>query len=101
METWSKIEMQIETHRNIALMPDGRPVPTFFGRRFLTARELLQTGLVRNFVTLRRLMNEGRFPRPLLIGRKLRVWDVLELQALLDRLAAERGKHVEAGNLEG
>ena len=41
-------------------------------------------------VTLRRLMAEGRFPRPLLIGRKLRVWDVLELQALLDRLARER-----------
>jgi predicted DNA-binding transcriptional regulator AlpA len=87
--------MQIESHRNIALMPDGHPVPTFFGRRFLTARELIATGLVRNFVTLRRLMDEGRFPRPLLIGRKLRVWDVLELQALIDRLAGERGKQAE------
>ena len=71
-------------------MPDGRPVPCFFGRRFLTARELIQTGLVRNFMTLRRLMDEGRFPRPLLIGRKMRVWDVMDLQALIDRLAAER-----------
>jgi predicted DNA-binding transcriptional regulator AlpA len=71
-------------------MPDGRPVPLFFGRRFLTAKEVLATGLVRNFMTLQRLMNEGRFPRPLLIGRKLRVWDAMELQALLDRLATER-----------
>jgi predicted DNA-binding transcriptional regulator AlpA len=71
-------------------MPDGKPVPLFFGRRFLTAREVLATGLVRNHETLRRLMAEGRFPQPLLIGRKLRVWDTLELQALIDRLALER-----------
>jgi predicted DNA-binding transcriptional regulator AlpA len=70
--------------------PPGEPVPQFFGRRFLTAREVIATGLVRNHVTLQRLMNQGRFPRPLLIGRKLRVWDVLELQDLIDRLAEER-----------
>jgi predicted DNA-binding transcriptional regulator AlpA len=73
-------------------MPDGTPLPLFFGRRFLTARELIATGLVRNHVTLRRLISEGRFPRPLLVGRKLRVWDTLELQDLLDRMAAERAQ---------
>jgi hypothetical protein len=72
-------------------MPNGEPLPLFFGRRFLTARELIATGLVRNHVTLRRLIAEQRFPAPLLVGRKLRVWDVLELQALIDRLAGERG----------
>lgn len=71
--------------------PDGRSMPCFFGRRFLTARELIATGLVRNHVTLRRLIAEGRLPAPLLVGRKLRVWDVLELQALIDRLGGERG----------
>jgi predicted DNA-binding transcriptional regulator AlpA len=71
--------------------PGGLPVPCFFGRRFLTARELIATGLVRNHVTLRRLIAEERFPPPLQIGRKLRVWDCLELQALIDRLAAARG----------
>jgi predicted DNA-binding transcriptional regulator AlpA len=80
-------EIQIHTHLP---MPTGEPVPLFFGRRFMTAREVIATGLVRNHVTLQRLMNEGRFPRPLLIGRKLRVWDVLELQDLIDRLAEER-----------
>jgi predicted DNA-binding transcriptional regulator AlpA len=71
-------------------MPNGRPVPCFFGRRFLTARELLQIGLVRNHMTLRRLIAEGRFPPPLELGRKIRLWDVLELQALVDRLGAAR-----------
>jgi predicted DNA-binding transcriptional regulator AlpA len=80
-------EIQIHTRLPI---PDGKPVPQFFGRRFLTAREVIATGLVRNHETLRRLMAEGRFPHPLLIGRKLRVWDVLELQDLIDRLALER-----------
>jgi hypothetical protein len=69
-------------------LPTG--VPLFFGRRFLTARELIATGLVRNHVTLRRWIAEKRFPAPLLIGRKLRVWDTLELQNLIDRLAVER-----------
>ncbi len=66
-------------------------VPMFFGRRFLNARELIQTGLVRNHVMIRRLIAEGRLPPPLMVGRKLRVWDTIELQALIDRLAAERG----------
>jgi predicted DNA-binding transcriptional regulator AlpA len=78
--------------------PDSRQ-PCFFGRRFLTARELIATGLVRNHVTLRRLIAEKRFPPPLLIGRKLRVWDVLELQALIDRLAG--GKEPAAGQAAG
>ncbi len=74
-------------------MPDGRPVPCFFGRRFLTYRELVEIGFVNNAMTLRRLIAEGRFPAPLELGRKIRLWDVLELQDLVDRLARERGEH--------
>ncbi len=77
-------------------MPDGRPVPCFFGRRFLTANEVIATGLVRNRMTLARLIAEGRFPAPLLLGRKLRLWDCLELQQLIDRLAAERDTDLKA-----
>ncbi len=84
-------------------MPDGRPVPLFFGRRFLTYRELIEIGFVNNAMTLRRLIAEGRFPPPLELGRKIRLWDVLELQALIERLADARG-HRDArdgiGNLE-
>jgi hypothetical protein len=80
---------------SLPILPTGKPVPLFFGRRFLTARELLATGLVRNMVTLRRLIVEGRFPPPLLVGRKLRVWDTLELQNLIDRLAFERHQQRE------
>jgi hypothetical protein len=70
--------------------PDGRPVPCFFGRRFLTYRDLVAIGFVNNAMTLRRLIAEGRFPPPLALGRQLRLWDALELQALVDHLAAER-----------
>jgi predicted DNA-binding transcriptional regulator AlpA len=87
MLTMSEIQIHTELPR-----PPGEPVPQFFGRRFMTAKEVISTGLVRNHVTLQRLMDEGRFPRPLLIGRKLRVWDCLELQALVDRLSEERAK---------
>jgi predicted DNA-binding transcriptional regulator AlpA len=69
--------------------PDSRPLPQFFGRRFLSAAEVIETGLVRNHVTLR-LISEKRFPPPLELGRKLRLWDALELQTLVDRLAAAR-----------
>jgi hypothetical protein len=72
-------------------MPDGRPVPVFFGRRFLTYRDLVEIGFVNNAMTLRRLVAEGRFPAPLKFGRKIRLWDALELQSLVDRLATERG----------
>lgn len=71
-------------------MPDGRPVPCFFGRRFLTYADLVEIGFVNNAMTLRRLIAEGRFPPPLELGRKLRLWDALELQALVDRLGEER-----------
>src|SRR6516225_6954144 len=70
--------------------PDGRPVPLFFGRRFLTYRDLVEIGFINNAMTLRRLIAEGRFPSPLALGRQLRLWDALELQALVDHLAAER-----------
>ena len=63
--------------------PDGRPVPCFFGRRFLTYRDLVEIGFINNDMTLRRLIAEGRFPPPLEMGRKIRLWDALELQALL------------------
>jgi hypothetical protein len=82
-------------------LPDSRPLPCFFGRRFLSAAELIATGLVRNHVTLRRLIREQRFPPPLLVGRKLRVWDCLELQALIDRLAAERDEKKPAAEAAG
>lgn len=71
-------------------MPDGRPVPVFFGRRFLTYADLVEIGFVNNAMTLRRLIAEGRFPPPLELGRKIRLWDALELQDLVDRLAAVR-----------
>jgi predicted DNA-binding transcriptional regulator AlpA len=70
--------------------PDGRPVPLFFGRRFLSFRDLVAIGFVGNWVTLNRLMAEGRFPRPLKLGQQLRLWDALELQDQIDRLKAER-----------
>ncbi len=82
--------MPLDPHIPLPTLPSGQPVPVFFGRRFLTARELIATGLVRNYVTLRRLIAEGRFPAPLLIGRRLKVWDVLELQRLIDRLARKK-----------
>jgi predicted DNA-binding transcriptional regulator AlpA len=89
--------MTIATCHNMGMLtsnplplPDGKPVPLFFGRRFMTANEIIATGLVRNLMTLRRLISEGRFPPPLALGRKLRLWDALELQALVDRLAAAR-----------
>jgi predicted DNA-binding transcriptional regulator AlpA len=70
--------------------PDGHPVPCFFGRRFLTYRDLVEIGLINNAMSLRRLIAEGRFPPPLALGRQIRLWDALELQNLIDRLAAER-----------
>lgn len=73
-------------------MPDGKPTPVFFGRRFLTYRDLLEIGFVNNAMTLRRLIAEGRFPPPLALGRQIRLWDAIELQELVDRLAAERNK---------
>jgi hypothetical protein len=76
--------------------PDGKPTPLFFGRRFLTYRDLIEIGFVNNAMTLRRLIAEGRFPPPLALGRQIRLWDALELQALVDRLAAERnGKRTD------
>lgn len=85
--------------RSVLPMPDGRPVPCFFGRRFLSYRELVATGLVDNDMTLRRWIAEGLFPPPLKFGRKVRRWDVLELQAMIERLAGERVRH--GGDLEG
>jgi predicted DNA-binding transcriptional regulator AlpA len=76
-------------YESLPQMPDGRPVPMFFGRRFLTARELIETGLVRNLMTLRRLIAEGRFPPPLALGRRMRLWDTIELQNMIDRLREE------------
>jgi predicted DNA-binding transcriptional regulator AlpA len=73
-------------------MPDGRPVPVFFGRRFLNYQDLVAIGFVSNAMTLRRLIAEGRFPPPLELGRKLRLWDALELHELVERLAAARGE---------
>jgi hypothetical protein len=70
--------------------PNGRPVPCFFSRRFLTYRDLVAIGFVNNAMTLRRLITEGRFPPPLALGRQIRLWDALELQDLVDRLAAGR-----------
>ena len=81
--------------RNPLPMPDGKPVPVFFGRRFLSRYDLFEIGLVPNDVTLRRLIAEGRFPQPLELGRRLRLWDVLELQAFVDRLAAAREQKTE------
>jgi predicted DNA-binding transcriptional regulator AlpA len=93
--------MNILNHEALKQLPtpDVRPVPQFFGRRFLTYRELVEIGLVNNAMTLRRLITEGRFPPPLELGRKIRLWDVLELQALIERLAGERGHR--GGSLEG
>ena len=71
-------------------MPDSQLVPCFFGRRFLTYRELVEIGLVNNAMTLRRWIAEGRFPAPLKLGRRVRLWDALELQGFVDHLAKER-----------
>src|SRR5271165_2376265 len=71
-------------------MPNGRPVPVFFGRRLLTYRDLIDIGFVNNAMTLRRLIAEGRFPPPLDLGRKIRLWDAVELQDLVDGLKARR-----------
>jgi predicted DNA-binding transcriptional regulator AlpA len=87
--------MNTESNLESLPMPDGRPVPCFFGRRFLTYRDLVEIGLINNAMTLRRLIAEGRFPPPLELGRKIRLWDVLELQALLERLGAARDGHRE------
>lgn len=70
--------------------PDGKPIPNFFGRRFLTYHDLLEIGIVNNAMTLRRLIAEKRFPPPLKLGKQIRLWDALELQALIEKLAAER-----------
>jgi predicted DNA-binding transcriptional regulator AlpA len=82
-------------------LPDGHPVPCFFGRRFLTFKDLVEIGFVNNDMTLRRLISEGRFPPPLEMGRRIRLWDALELQALVDRLAANRSKGCEHETTEG
>jgi predicted DNA-binding transcriptional regulator AlpA len=71
-------------------MPGTRPVPCFFGRRFLTFADLIEIGFVSNAMTLRRLIAERRFPPPLALGRRLRLWDALELHEFVERLAAER-----------
>jgi predicted DNA-binding transcriptional regulator AlpA len=70
--------------------PDGKPVPDFFGRRFLNRHELIATGIVRNAMTLRRLIDQHRFPAPIKLGKQIRLWDVLELAALVERLKSER-----------
>jgi predicted DNA-binding transcriptional regulator AlpA len=84
--------MMIRTQQLSIPMPDSQPVPCFFGRRFLTYRELVEIGLVNNAMTLRRWIAEGRFPPPLIFGRRVRLWDALELQDLVNRLAEERSE---------
>ena len=84
------VELPKQKLRKPLPQPDGKPTPLFFGRRFLTYHDLIEIGFVNNAMTLRRLIAEGRFPPPLALGRQIRLWDALELQALVDRLAAER-----------
>jgi hypothetical protein len=92
------VELPAQQLRQPLPMPDGKPIPCFFGRRFLNRRDLIQIGIVPNDMTLRRLIAEGRFPPPLELGRRLRLWDVLELQALVDRLAAARDQKEPAAH---
>ncbi|MBZ9710550.1 hypothetical protein LB543_28025 [Mesorhizobium sp. ESP7-2] len=42
--------------------------------------------------TLWRGINAGRYPKPLKIGPSTNRWRVIELLAVLDRAAAERGE---------
>lgn len=41
-------------------------------------------------MSLRRLIAEGRFPAPLKLGQQLRLWDIVEISDLIDKLKAER-----------
>jgi predicted DNA-binding transcriptional regulator AlpA len=72
------------------LHPHGRPVHEFFGRRYLRANELIETGLVPNRVTLNRMIRDGLFPAPLRLTPRVLLWDSTEIAELIDRLAGER-----------
>jgi predicted DNA-binding transcriptional regulator AlpA len=68
----------------------NRPVPCFYGRRFLRFRELVEVGLVNNRPHLNNLIRAGLFPRPIYLSPRRPLWDAEELAALLERRKADR-----------
>jgi predicted DNA-binding transcriptional regulator AlpA len=62
------------------------------GRRFLRVAELIEIGLIPNRQTLSAWIAEGRFPRPMYIGRRIPLFPVSEIVATLAQRAAERGQ---------
>jgi predicted DNA-binding transcriptional regulator AlpA len=64
--------------------------PEYQGRRFLRVNELIAIGLVPNRQTLSAWVEEGRFPRPLYLGRRVPLFAVSEIAATLAQRAAER-----------
>ena len=64
--------------------------PEYQGRRFLRVNELISIGLVPNRQTLSAWVAEGRFPRPLYLGRRVPLFAVSEIAETLAARAAER-----------
>ena len=64
--------------------------PAYRGRRFLRVAELIEIGLIPNRQTLSAWVEEGRFPRPLYLGRRVPLFAVSEIAATLAQRAAER-----------
>ena len=66
-----------------------KPVPEFFGRRYLRADELVEIGVVANRTTLERLVRDGKFPPPLRLNRTT-LWDTLEVATALEQQRMKR-----------
>jgi predicted DNA-binding transcriptional regulator AlpA len=73
-----------------------RPVPEFFGRRYLRADELIEIGIVSNRATLDRWVRERKFPPPLRLHKTL-LWDTLAVAATLDQAREDGMKTAPAG----
>jgi predicted DNA-binding transcriptional regulator AlpA len=64
--------------------------PAYRGRRFLRVKELIDIGLIPNRQTLSAWVAEGRFPPPLYMGRRVPLFPVSEIAAVLAARSAER-----------
>jgi predicted DNA-binding transcriptional regulator AlpA len=69
----------------IALMPNQTALPTRLPPRLIT-REAAAAYICVSPNTFDEMVNDGRMPRPKMIGKKRLAWDIQALDAAVDRL---------------
>jgi predicted DNA-binding transcriptional regulator AlpA len=72
-----------------------RPVPEFFGRRYLTATELIEIGIAKSRGALEGMVRAGQFPKPLKLNAKTILWDTVEVAVVMQQRGAERDEEVQ------